>query len=143
MTKLRKEITIELLSERSQPCLPGKLGIELLTLEQGLLTGRMQVEPWHLAANGFLHAASVVALADTCCGAATLAHIPAGAEKFTTIELKSNFLSTVLDGSIFCKATAQHLGRMTQIWDAVVSDEKSGKTLALFRCSQMVLWPKG
>jgi acyl-coenzyme A thioesterase PaaI-like protein len=35
-----------------------------------------------------------------------------------------------------------HLGRTTQVWDAEVSLEGSEKTLALFRCTQMLLWAK-
>ena len=89
-----------------------------------------------------MHAASIIALADTACGYATIAHLPDGADSFTTIELKTNFFSTVREGGIFCVATPQHLGRTTQVWDAVVTDEASGKKLALFRCTQMVLWPK-
>ena len=103
----------------------------------------MPVKKLHVAPNEFLHAASIVALADTSCGYGTIAHLPAGAQSFTTIELKSNHLATVREGSISCIATAQHLGKTTQVWDAVVSDEASGKKLALFRCTQMILWPKG
>ena len=83
-----------------------------------------------------------MALADTTCGYATIAHLPEGAQSFTTIELKSNHLGTIREGSCTCVATAQHLGRTTQVWDAVVSDEASGRKLALFRCTQMILWPK-
>lgn len=102
----------------------------------------MPVKKLHFAPNDFLHAASIVALADTTCGYATIAHLPEGAHSFTTIELKSNHLGTVKDGSIACVATAQHLGRNTQVWDAVVTDEVTGRKIALFRCTQMILWPK-
>ena len=40
------------------------------------------------------------------------------------------------------RATPAHLGRTTQVWDAVVFDEASMRTLALFRCTQMVLYPR-
>jgi len=102
----------------------------------------MPVKKLHVAPNEFLHAASIVALADTSCGYGTIAHLPKGAQSFTTIELKSNHLGTVREGSIVCVAIAQHLGKTTQVWDAVVSDEASGRKLALFRCTQMILWPK-
>jgi 1,4-dihydroxy-2-naphthoyl-CoA hydrolase len=102
----------------------------------------MPVQPQMLAPNGFLHAASIVALADTSCGFATIAHLPAGAESFTTIELKTNFFATHRAGSLTCVATAVHAGRTTQVWDADVTGE-GGRRLALFRCTQMVLWPKG
>ena len=142
MSILRPGISIEVLNERGSEYLPGYLGIEIVELAPNTLTSRMPVRKLHVAPNDFLHAASIVALADTACGYATLAHLPEGAQSFTTIELKSNHLGTVRDGSIACVATAQHLGRTTQVWDAVVTDEASGRKLALFRCTQMILWPK-
>ena len=142
MSRLRPEVTIPDLNSRGSEYLPGYLGIEVTTLAQDKLNSRMPVRKLHFAPNDFLHAASVVALADTTCGYATIAHLPDGAQSFTTIELKSNHLSTIKEGSIACVATAQHLGRTTQVWDAVVTDEASGRKIALFRCTQMILWPK-
>lgn len=143
MSRLRPEISVAELNSRGGEYLPGFLGVEMVELAEKRLTSRMPVKKLHFAPNDFLHAASIVALADTTCGYATIAHLPEGAESFTTIELKSNHLGTVRDGAVACVATAQHLGRTTQVWDAVVSDETTGRTIALFRCTQMILWPKG
>ena len=142
MSTLRPEVSIESLNQRGGEYLPGFLGIEMLAIAQDSLTSRMPVKKLHFAPNEFLHAASIVALADTTCGYATIAHLPPGAQSFTTIELKSNHLASVREGSIACTATAQHMGRNTHVWDAVVTDEATGKKLALFRCTQMILWPK-
>ena len=57
-------------------------------------------------------------------------------------ELKSNFLNTAREGTLYGEARAVHLGRSTQIWDAVVSHGEERRKLALFRCTQMVLYPK-
>jgi len=141
MSKLRPEIDIANLNARGAEYLPGYLGIQVTELAQGTASSRMPVRKLHFAPNDFLHAASVVALADTTCGYATIAHLPEGAASFTTIELKSNHLGTIKDGGIACVATAQHLGRTTQVWDAVVTDETTGRKIALFRCTQMILWP--
>jgi len=142
MSLLKDDVTIELLNQGGGEFLPGFLGIEMLALQERMMTSRMTVKKLHFAPNRFLHAASVVALADTTCGYATYAHLPKGADGFTTIELKSNHLGTVQKGGVACVATAQHLGKTTQVWDAVVTDEANGKTIALFRCTQMILWPK-
>lgn len=139
---LREGITPETLNRDSRDCLPGFLGIEMRELTEGRMTSRMEVKALHGAINGYLHAGSVVTLADTTCGNATIAHLPAGAQSFTTVELKSNHLGTVREGAVACTATAQHLGRTTQVWDAVVTDEATGRKIALFRCTQMILWPK-
>ncbi len=142
MTKLRADMSSETFNRNAAEYLPGYLGIEITGLAEGSASGRMSIRKLHFAPNEFLHAASIVALADTTCGFATLAHLPDGAQSFTTIELKSNHLGTLREGSVVCSASAQHLGRNTQVWDAEVSDEGSGRRLALFRCTQMVLWPK-
>lgn len=142
MSTLRPDISAADLQRYGKEHLPGYLGVQILELAPGSLRSRMSLQPLHLAPNGFLHAASVVALADTTCGYATVAHLPQGAESFTTIELKCNFLGTVTQGAIACHATAQHLGGTTQVWDADVVDEASGRKIAIFRCTQMVLRPR-
>ena len=122
--------------------LPGHLGVEILTVSPALVESRLAVNRQVMAPNGYLHAASVDALAVTSCGYGCVAALPEGASGFTTIELKANFLGTARDGAIVCRATPLHRGRTTQVWDAVVTVEGSGAKIALFRCTQMVLWPK-
>jgi 1,4-dihydroxy-2-naphthoyl-CoA hydrolase len=122
--------------------LPGYLGIEITRVAKAEVAARLEIKPHHLAPNGYLHAGSVVTLADTAAGYACLANLPEGAESFTTIELKSNHLGTARDGVIECVAKAAHLGRTTQVWDVVVTNAANGKTIALFRCTQMILYPK-
>jgi uncharacterized protein (TIGR00369 family) len=121
--------------------LPGLLGVSITAHEPGRLEAALDVRPDLLAPNGYLHAATVVALADTACGLATRALLPGGSTGFTTIELKSNFLGTVREGRVSTVAANAHAGRTTQVWDAVVRSG-AGKTLALFRCTQSVLWPR-
>jgi 1,4-dihydroxy-2-naphthoyl-CoA hydrolase len=134
--------TIDQLNARGEGFLPGLIGIEFLAMEPGRLTSRLTVRPELLAPNGYLHAAVVIALADTACGYGTFTDLPSGANNFTTIELKSNFLGTAREGVISCVATIVHSGRTTQVWDAQVTDETSGKTIALFRCTQLILYPR-
>lgn len=118
------------------------IGITILTVERGRLTSEMPLRPELLAPNGYLHAGSVVALADTTCGFGTRANLPDGARGFTTIELKTNFLRTALDGVVDCEAVMVHGGRTTQVWDATVVERSSGKVMAVFRCTQMILYPR-
>lgn len=140
--KLREDIDPASLNARGAGHLPGWFGFEALALAPGRLSARLLIRPEMLAPNGFLHAATIIALADTSAGYATIAHLPDGAQSFTTIELKSNFFGTQTEGFLRCEASAVHIGRNTQVWDAEVSAEGSGRRLALFRCTQMILWPK-
>jgi len=132
---------IEQLNARGQGYLPGLIGIaEGISIEPGRLSSRLALRPELLAPNGYLHAATVIALADTTCGYGTIADLPDGAQNFSTIELKSNFLNTARECGIACVATRVHSGRTTQVWDAQVTDEASDKTIALFRCTQLILY---
>ena len=129
------------MNRRGVGTLPGLVGLEIISITDEGVVGRLPVRPDLLAPNGYLHAASVIALVDTLAGYGTFAHLPQGAKSFTTIELKSNFLGTATSGVITGTATPAHLGRTTQIWDAVVTDE-AGRKIALFRCTQMILYDK-
>lgn len=136
-------ITLETLNRRGAEFLPGFMGIVFTKLTDEELHAEIAIQAHHIAPNSYLHAGTVVTLADTACGYGCVAKLPAGANGFTTIELKSNFLSTAREGTIACVARAQHLGRTTQLWDATVTHKESGKAMALFRCTQLILYPKG
>ena len=116
------------------------LGIEFEEVGDGAAIGRLTVGPHLLAPNGYLHAGAVVSLADTVCGFGCMASLPEGATGFTTIELKVNYVATALEGELRCRAELVHGGRTTQVWDAVV-ETAAGKQLALFRCTQLLLYP--
>lgn len=133
---------IDELNERGAGTLPGLVGLEILEAEEGKVSSRLELRDELMAPNGYLHAATVVALADTSCGYGCFITLPEGANGFTTIELKSNFLGTSREGVIACEAKLAHGGRTTQVWDATVTNKESGKTIALFRCTQMILYPR-
>ncbi|HEY6643042.1 PaaI family thioesterase [Povalibacter sp.] len=130
------------LNYRSAGTLPGLLGIVVTHVGSGEVRAELPVKPSLLAPNGYLHAGTVITLADTSAGFGCSANLPPDANGFTTIELKSNHLGTARDGTIECIARAAHMGRTTQVWDATVTHRETGKTIALFRCTQMVLYPK-
>lgn len=136
---LRPEITAESLHERQAECLPGRFGLVVTRIAEGALDAEVALQPWMMAPNGYLHAASVLLLADTAAGYASIAHLPVGAKNFTTIELKANFLGTVREGKIRTECRAEHLGRTTQVWSAVVLGADD-RRIALCRCTQLILW---
>jgi 1,4-dihydroxy-2-naphthoyl-CoA hydrolase len=142
MSVYRPDHDVAHFNARSPGHLPGLLGMEVLEVGQGLLRARIRIEPHHHAPNGFLHAGTVVTLADTGAGYGCLAHLPEGAAGFTTIELKSNHLGTAREGTIVAELRPAHLGRTTQVWDATVAHRETGRTIALFRCTQMILWAR-
>jgi len=136
---LRAGTTADDFHRRQEGMLPGRYGLRVTEIAEGRLEAELEISPWMWAPNGYLHAASVILLADTAAGYATVAHLPDGAKGFTTIELKTNFLGTAKEGTMRTSCVAEHLGRTTQVWSSAVVGP-NGKRLALFRCTQMVLW---
>jgi uncharacterized protein (TIGR00369 family) len=129
----------ERLQKAMEGRLPGLFGIELIDVESGRVDARLDLRPEHLAPNDFLHAGTVITIADSCAGMGCLASLPEGAVGFTTIELKTNFLGTATEGSLRCEARMAHGGPRTQVWDATVRRERDDRVIALFRCTQFIL----
>jgi uncharacterized protein (TIGR00369 family) len=122
--------------------LPGHLGIIVIDIKENYLSSQLNIRPIHFAPNGYVHAGTIVSLADTSAGYACLAHLPENGISFTTIELKSNFLSSARQGTVFCEAIPLHLGKTTHLWDVKVKHLESDKLMALFRCTQLIIYSK-
>jgi len=135
-------LTTEYFNELGSTGLPGHLGIVVTKVAPAELHAELAVKEVHMAGNGFLHAGTVVTLADTSAGYGCVSNLPEGALGFTTLELKSNHLGTARNGTIACVATAVHMGKTTHVWDALVTHVESGKIIAMFRCTQMILYAK-
>lgn len=138
-----KPKTLDEWNARCVGLFPDLLGLRFDKVTAEEVTGGFDVRRTLFAPNGYLHAGAVVTLADTACGFGAIAALPEGASGFTTIDLSSNFLATAKAGRVTVRARPKHLGRSTQLWDATVTSEATGKVMAEFRCVQMVLWPKG
>jgi len=132
------ELTLAQLQDLGSIGFPGLLGIEFDEAADGCMRARLELDEKHMAPNGYVHAGTVVGLADSACGYGSILNLPEGATGFTTIELKTNFLRSAREGTIVCEARLQHGGRTTQLWDAAVTDAE-GRTMALFRCTQLML----
>ena len=135
-----KERHADFFNNISQGHFPALLGIQIIEVEEGKIRGEMAIQKSFLAPNGYLHAGSVISFADTLAGYATVAHLPEKAKSFTTIELKSNFLGTKREGKLIADCSAEHLGRTTHIWRVIVRDEDTKKKLALFSCTQLIIY---
>ncbi len=136
----RSELDPNYFNQRSKGHFPGMMGISISGMGEGLMTGEMEIKPEFFAPNGFLHAGSIVTFADTLAGYATIAHLPEKGKSFTTVELKSNFIGAARQGKLKGECQAEHVGRTTQIWRVEVSEMESNKRIAIFSCTQLILY---
>jgi len=131
---------VDYFNNLSEGYFPKFLGIEVTHVEEGKMSGEMSVKKDFFAPNGFLHAGSIISFADTIAGYSCFANLPEGAKSFTTLELKSNFIKAIREGKMKCECVAEHLGRTTHVWRVIVSSVESGKQIALFSCTQLILY---
>lgn len=123
--------------------LPGHLGLEIVEVADGKVVGKFTVRPDLVAHTGYLLAGAVLSVADILCAYGVSTAWPEGASGFTTAEVKCNFVGTLREGEVLATATLLHGGRTTQVWDARVEDAATGKLMAAFRCTQVILYPRG
>ena len=134
---------VEKLNKANEGKLPGWLGLEITAVGDGLVEGRLPVRAELIAHTGYLLAGAVLSVADILCAYGVSTAWPEGANGFTTAEVKCNFVGTARDGAVLCRASLLHGGRTTQVWDAEMRNEATGKLMAVFRCTQVVLYPRG
>ena len=134
--------SVEKLNDANVGKLPEHLGLTITEVADGLVAGRFEVRPDLVAHTGFLLAGSLLSVADILCAYGVSTAWPEGANGFTTAEVKANFVGTLRDGEAICTATLLHGGRTTQVWDAKVEDAATGKLMAAFRCTQIILYPR-
>ena len=142
MVKTANHTSVEDLNRANLGKLPEHLGLTITEVAEGLVVGRFAVRPDLVAHTGYLLAGAVLGVADILCAYGVSSTWPEGASGFTTVEVKCNFMSTLREGAAVCAARLLHGGRTTQVWDAEVTDEESGRLMAAFRCTQIILYPK-
>ncbi len=119
------------------------LGIEVTPPDdhESDLVARLTVRHDLLAGTGYLWAPVVVTMADALCAFGMNRHWPDGARSFTTVDCTANFISSAKEGErVLATAAPLHTGRTTQVWDARVTNETTGRLMASYRCTQLLLY---
>ncbi|HZC16253.1 MAG TPA: PaaI family thioesterase [Caulobacteraceae bacterium] len=142
MPNTTNRTSVEGLNRSNIGKLPEHLGLQITEVESGLVVGRFEVRPDLVAHIGFLLAGAVLSVCDILCAYGVSTAWPEGASGFTTAEVKCNFMGTLTEGAGVCTAKLLHGGRTTQVWDAEFRDEATGRLLAAFRCTQIILYPR-
>lgn len=120
--------------------LPGHLGLIVTGADDGQVVGRFTVRPDLVSHTGYLLAGVGLTLADLLCAYGVSTVWPEGAKSFTTVEVKCNFVGTALEGEVEITANLVHGGRTTQLWDAEITSVATGRRMALFRATQIMIY---
>ena len=132
--------SVEKLNAANSGKLPEHLGLSITEVTEGRVVGHFTVRPDLVSHTGYLLAGVGLTLADLLCAYGVSTVWPENAKSFTTVEVKCNFLGTAVEGEVEVVAELVHSGRTTQLWDAAVTSLASGRRMALFRATQLILY---
>jgi acyl-CoA thioesterase len=102
---------------------PRSLGIELDLIEHGRARLSLEVKQRHLQLAGVMHGGAIATLVDTAVAFAIVGASRPGA-RFTTVEMKLNYLRPIQKGRVIAEAKLIRNGRRIVVSDCDVFDSQ-------------------
>ncbi len=122
-----------------RPTLADALGIELVSLTDDYLEGRMPVDGRTHQPMGLLHGGASVALAETLGSIGAATRIDVTKQACVGLEINANHIKGVRAGWVRGRATALHVGRRTQVWEIRITHEETGALVCVSRLTLAVI----
>lgn len=132
------EIDCEALTSLGDASMPGHLGIRFTGRGEDWLEATMPVDRRTHQPFGRLHGGASVALAETVASMAGAMTVDPAEKVVVGLEINANHLRPVRDGLVTARASAEAIGRTTQVWTIRVTDER-GKLVCLSRITLAVI----
>jgi uncharacterized protein (TIGR00369 family) len=120
---LREHLEAMFRGQRPPPPVSELLGLRLLSFADGECVFEMEAKPEHGNPMGTLQGGIICALADAAMGMAVATTLGEG-ETFTTLELKTNYLRQVVEGTLTATGRVLHAGRTIGLATCDVVDEQ-------------------
>lgn len=100
------------------------LEIKIVARGSNWLTAEMPIKTKHLQPLGIVHGGSTASLAETVASIAGWLCVDAKTQRTVGLELNINHLRAVRDGVLSARATAIHVGRLTQVWQIDIHNQE-------------------
>ena len=132
------EIDFETLTALGDASMPGHLGIRFTGRGDDWLEATMPVDRRTHQPFGRLHGGASVALAETVASMAGAMTVDPAHKVVVGLEINANHIRPVREGLVTARATAEAIGRTTQIWTIRITDERE-KLVCLSRITLAVI----
>jgi 1,4-dihydroxy-2-naphthoyl-CoA hydrolase len=129
---------LDSITRLGEASMPGHLGIRFTAMGEDWLEATMPVDRRTHQPFGRLHGGASVALAETVASMAGALVVDPAERLVVGLEINANHLRPVREGQVTARATAEALGRTTQVWTIRVTDER-GKLVCLSRITLAVI----
>ncbi len=118
--------------------LPGHIGIEFTEVGDRWIRGRMPVDARTHQPYGRLHGGASVAFAETLASVGGACTVDRATHGVVGMEINANHIRPVTDGWVIGTASAESIGRTSQVWTIRIEDE-GGRLVCLSRMTLAVI----
>lgn len=117
------------------------LGIEIISIQKGLVKLSCKKKNELLQQNGFFHAGVLTSIADAACGYAALTTMPKGSDVLS-VEFKTNLMKPANANTLIAIGNVIKSGRTLVFCEAKLTDETEETIFATFQGTMICKQPK-
>lgn len=117
------------------------LGVEIISIEKGLVKVSCKKSDKLTQQNGFFHAGVITSIADAACGYAALTTMPKGSDVLS-VEFKTNLMKPAISDTIIATGSVIKSGRTLVFCEAKITNESEEITFATFQGTMICIQSK-
>lgn len=134
-----KEYNLETLEGMRNANMGTHLGFEFTEVGVDFLSGRLPVDNRTTQPFGILHGGANCVLSETLGSVAAWMTINPDTHRAVGLEINCNHIRAVTEGAVIGKCTPMHTGRRTQVWQTDITEEATGKRVAISRLTVAII----
>lgn len=134
-----KDYTIDYLQGMRNANMGEHIGLDLIEVGPDFLKGRMPVDHRTTQPFGILHGGASCVLSETLGSVAAWMTIDPDQYRAVGIEINANHIRAVTQGHVIGTCTPMHTGRRTQVWQTDITEEATGKRVAISRLTVAII----
>ena len=115
------------------------IGLEFTEVGPDFLKARMPVDERTTQPFGILHGGANCVLSETLGSVAAWMTIDPDKYRAVGLEINCNHIRAVTEGAVIGTCTPMHTGRRTQVWQTDITEEATGKRVAISRLTVAII----
>ncbi|SFI45698.1 hotdog fold thioesterase [Nitrosomonas sp. Nm34] len=134
-----KEYTLDYLEGLRNANMGAHIGIRFAEIGPDFLTAKMPVDKRTTQPFGILHGGASCVLSETLGSVSAWMTIDPEKYRAVGLDINANHIRAVTKGNVIGVCTPLHIGRRTQVWQTDITEEETGKRVAISRLTVAII----
>ncbi len=134
-----KPYTLEMLEGLRNANMGTHIGFEFTEIGENSLAGKIPVDHRTTQPFGILHGGASCVLSETLGSVASWMTIDPDQYRAVGLEINCNHIRAVTEGFVIGVCSPLHIGRRTQVWQTDMTEEATGKRVAISRLTVAII----